>query len=742
MGSYAPSMSILRASLGPLAPSTRPSRAGSLGPLAILSGLAAALAAGCDDAPAMGDPDAGTGVRAVFELGPDPLDFGAVPFPDDLYLQGGHVELGAFPREELGDPATIESLRASLREVDGFGVTTPVWFGVDGAIDPASLPATPSATLAEGASALLVDADSASPRAFERVPVRVRWDAETQRISLQPADGHPLREGTRYAAVLTSGVRAADGSPLLPAPAFAAIRDAAARPSDPLAAEAYEQYAPVIASLPARVGVAREEIVALAVFRVQTVGRDLADARALLRARAAPALDVRRVVGAGPDLDALLGIPSADVPGTDVEGGVRHGSIAWVIDGTFRTPELASPAAGRHGRWMRDASGALVVKREDDVWLTLVLPEGVDLAGVPLVVFQHGLGGQRGDVFAVADALCASGFAVASIDIPYHGMRTSGEAIDRVHQYGDATGGDLYGDLGGLTVYADYLGIADEAGELVSFHPFYVRDVLRQSVLDLMALVRTLEAGDLSEIEAMGGPAGVAIDPGEIGFVGISLGGIVGTTFVANEPRVGAALLSVTGGHLARLVEMSASFATTFLGILLPRVGWEYAQIDWDAHPASSLPGVAIFQTLLDRGDSIAHADALARSDVRLLMHMADEDETVPNVATEALARAAGVPMVDGDPVFTDLATATLPVSRNVAVGGEGVTRALVVWDPATHGMLMSRAGAHAWQHPPRPPFVRREPAAPVANPIDGAQAQMQHFFETWREGNAEIVAP
>src|SRR5690606_88878 len=142
------------------------------------------------------------------------------------------------------------------------------------------------------------------------------------------------------------------------------------------------------------------------------------------------------------ELDALLGTPSDPVPGGDVEGGVAHDHIGWVIDGTFESPELSSPAPGVHGRWMRDASGGLVVKRRERVWFTLALPSRVDLASepVPVVIFQHGLGGERGNVFAVADTLCAAGFAVAAIDLPYHGMRTTGGAVDVRHTYGTTEG--------------------------------------------------------------------------------------------------------------------------------------------------------------------------------------------------------------------------------------------------------------------------------------------------------------
>jgi alpha-beta hydrolase superfamily lysophospholipase len=708
-------------------------RAGRFLPLLVCGGALPLALGGCPGE----TPPPDEGIRPIFELGAAPLDFGAVPFPDDLYLVDGHVELGAIPREGASDPVTVESVRAALREIDGFGAMTGVYFPLEGAIDAATLPETAGASLVEDASVFLVDADPASPTAFRRVPVVARWDEAERTISLQPADGHPLWGGRRYAAVLTRRVLDRDGAPIAPAEAFASLRDATERPADPQLARAYDEYAPVLASLAATV--AREDVAALAVFTVQTVARDLEDARAIVRGGAAPAVTIRRVVAAGPDLDALLGMPAMDLPGSDVPGGVRHSHVGWVIDGTFPTHELSSPGPGRHGRWMRAADGSLVVKRSDDAWFTLVLPAAADPTMLEVVVYQHGLGSSRAAVFALADTLCESGFAVAAIDIPYHGMRTTGGAEDREHRYGSTPGPDLYGDVEGQSVQFDYLGIIDETGELSSFHPFYVRDVLRQSVVDLMTLVRALDEADWSGAIAMGAPAFAFVPGAEVGFVGNSLGGVLGATFVANEPRVGAALLSVTGGHLSRMVELSPAFSASFLGILLPRFGLDYDAIDWDAAPPSSLPGVVLFQTLLDRGDSIAHAPRLGQRPIDVLLHMAEDDETVPNLSTEALARAIGMPMVGSTPSYVDLETAASPLSGNATIGPDVLTRAIVVYGPATHGLIDDREGTARWMHPPEPPFVAAAPT-PVANPIDAAQRQMQHFFETWRAGTPEVV--
>jgi hypothetical protein len=689
---------------------------------------------GCGNPPPAA-PDGGTAASShvVFEPGEGPIDFADVPFPDDLYLQDGHVEIGELPSSDDAMPEMLEAERTAFRDLDGFGVTSPVFFRIDGDLDPASLPASPAASLRDDASVFFVDADGGSPAAFDRIPVEVRWDAATRLLAVRPWNGHALHEGRAYAAVVTSSVRATDGTALAAAPRFAEIRDASSRPDDPTDAEAWNEYSQVLASLT----VPTATVAGLAVFHVQTASTDMSDARELVRA-AAPTLTFARVL-TGTAIDDVLGMPEMPLLGTDVAGGVVHSHIGTLVDGTFEAPYLLSEQRFVHGPWQRDSAGALVVRRMDTVWFTVALPEG-DTTNLPVVVFQHGIGSNRGAMFAVADALCAQGFAVAAIDIPWHGMRADGASVDTRHAFGSATGPDLYGDVGGTAVYVGFVGVVDAAGPYVPFHASYPRDALRQSALDISALVNALDTADWSAVGTMGGPAdlGFASDP--MGFVGVSLGGIIGTTFVASEPRIGAAVLNVTGGELTNLVAYSASFNQTFLPLLLPSLGLEASTIDYANDPPRFFPELAIYQTLLDRGDSMTFAPILATQPKDVLFQMAFDDETLPNVATEALARAAGASIVGGMPRYTDLAMVEPPLVSNLVLGSARVTRGLTVFDPATHGLLSQRSSEASVEHPPQPPFVTVTPAVAVANPVDEAVGQLVHFFVTFRSGAAEIA--
>jgi hypothetical protein len=698
------------------------------------------LCAGCPEPslPDDGGTDAGptSSARLVFRPSADAIDFGEVPFPDDLYLDAsGRVELGALPSESMAFSTYTDTIRSAASSLDGFGAVSPIYFRVEGAIDPASLPASPTESVADTASVYLIDADPGSPSSFDRIPVEVRWDPVTSLLALRPWEGHALRAGRAYAAVVTDAVRGSDGLPLSPAGAFQSVRDAASRPTDGALAEAWERYGPVLGGLPAA------RVVGLAVFHVQTVERGLTDARAIVRAGAAPSLTIERAI-TGTDIDALLGVPDEPLLGLDVPGGVLHEHIGWVIDGRFGSPNFMSPEPQTHGAFSRDDDGALIVQRTDDVWFTLVLPAG-ELSAVRTVIFQHGLGSDRSNVFSVAEALCAQGWAVLAIDIPFHGMRAAlpAAALDNAHTFGPSEGADLFGDTGGDSIYLAYVGAADEAGGLSPFHPFYVRDVIRQSVVDLMTASRVLDDADWSPLTSAGGPSDLSFADAPVGFVGVSLGGIVGTTFVTTEPRVGAAVLNVTGGALTHIVAGSPGFRGAFLPLLAPRVGLASEVLDGSGHEIIFRPELALYQTFLDAGDSMTFGPILGERPIDVLFQMAVDDETLPNSATEGLARAAQASII-GTARYSDLTPGAYPLAANLMAGGRMVTRGLTTFAPATHGLLSSRNGEQRVEHPVVAPFVSLATPVPIENDVDGAVGQMVRFFESWLSGTATIDAP
>jgi len=159
-----------------------------------------------------------------------------------------------------------------------------------------------------------------------------------------------------------------------------------------------------------------------------------------------------------------------------------------------------------------------VVSRGDFVPGLLYLPTSrpTPVNDLPLVIVQHGLAGSKTAPYLEFSARWVrEGFAVAMIDLPLHGERSSPklsarlvEGIERVMQ-----GEELDADTGAL-----------------------VEEFARQSTSDL---VRTLDA--LAALDA--------IDSARIGFVGFSLGAVVGSYFLAHDPRPLAAAFALAGGR-------------------------------------------------------------------------------------------------------------------------------------------------------------------------------------------------
>ncbi len=707
-------------------------------------GIAFAACGGDDGRAATRDAGPAEGTFARFDLAADPMPFGAIPWPDDLYLgPDGRIDLGELPGErDAFVPEYIEALRTTLRDLDGFGTVSPVFFTFDGELEPASLPETPSASMRADASVFLVDVDSASPDAFVRVPVWASFEPSTKQLALRPDDGHPLAPGRRYAAVLTRRVRGSDGEAVLPDPGFAAIRDATTRPTDSLFAEAHDQYSPVLSSLETQ-GVPREDVVALAVFRVQTIATDLADARTRIWERDPPVIAVDEVVAGAAALDERLGTPIEDLPGLDVEGGVQHSAIGFMIHGSYESPWLVSDTEHVHGRFRRDREGRLRIGRTEAVPFTLFLSRSADLAALRVVVFQHGLGGERSDALAVADSLAAAGYSVLAIDAPFHGLRSPRASPDDSNRFTAEASPDGFGDRRGGLVVADFAGIEDARGELESFHPVYLRDALRQAVVDLLALVRALRTRSSWDAvrDAHAELAGLAFAESPLAFIGYSLGGMIGTMFTAMEPDVGASVLAVTGGYFMNLLVESPPYNAGYVPLFFPLLGVDPAAVDYQAYHPVVRPEIAIVQTLFDRGDPINYGKTIRGRSVDVLMFMAKHDETLNNVATESLARAIGAEMVAAEPAHTDISVATAPVRDNAMVEGDVVTRALYVHAPATHGLMVQRSDVSRYAHPVEAPFEEVAETA-VDNPIDDAIGQTLHFFESWRSGAAEVAAP
>jgi hypothetical protein len=672
------------------------------------------------------------GVHARYEPGEGSLlSLGSTPWPDDLYLdRSGRVAVTGFL--EAGGGSDQARLSTALKDLDGFGVSTPVYFYFDGLIDQSSLPRDEAESMGAQASVFLIDADTGSPEAFTKQPVVVQWHSAARRLAMRPADGHPLTPGRRYAAVLTRRVRDAQGKAIEPAPKFAAVRDPEQPLSDARLMAARAQYTPVLETL-VKSGLPRQDICALAVFHVQTVDRDLSDARRLVRAGKPPLPSLDDVIG--PTLmDGKLGRgESTGTVGFEASGAAPHDYLYAMVHGTLPSPNLLSATAKMHGAFERDEAGQLRVKFTDRVNFTLFLPRSSLKA--PIVIYQHRRDGERSDALALANELASRGLAVLALDAPFQGSRARTPALRNTVDWRNRFTGeetqDGFGDAPG-----DFLGFeaANEAG--VPWHPFDGRDAMRQAVVDLMVAVRAIEDGSLQTVTAMQ-PAlkERTFLNTHVGFIGEDTGASIGVMLARFEPSLQALVLVAPSGGMISQWAWSATDQSLF-DTLTADFGYTDRQLDRDTNDPAFWPDAAIYQTLFDRADPLAHVAALRRAAVNVLVLMAEDDESVPNRSTEAYAAALGTTLVGSEPRYVyDLKREDLRdegFNANYQTAGTWVTRTTYMYSPATHDFLQSRIGTQRYVHPPEPPFELLASRVPVQNPTAAAGRQIRQYLDSY----------
>jgi hypothetical protein len=235
--------------------------------------------------------------------------------------------------------------------------------------------------------------------------------------------------------------------------------------------------------------------------------------------------------------------------------------------------------------------------------------------GWPVVIFQHGLQGNRTQSAAVAGAYASQGFVVAAIDIPLHGIT---DPANPFYQAGAERTFDL--DIDGNP------GIDTSGSYIINLTSLLTsRDNLRQAALDIVQLAGALPSLDLDNDTV------ADIDPARIHFSGLSLGGIVGTLAVSMPITAVSAYLNAPGGGVAQLVQDSESLGPV---------------VDDGLAQNGLLPGMTLYdqffrdaQTAVDAGDPLNYIDNAVAARPVLLTQVVD-DTVVPNSATQRLVNA------------------------------------------------------------------------------------------------------
>lgn len=345
-----------------------------------------------------------------------------------------------------------------------------------------------------------------------------------------------------------------------------------------------------------RCGVPPDSIAIAITFPTQEILQDLLAARAVLLERAEE--DPFEVVLEDPDLadDLSIGVFGPDDPeaaeflAANPEVSVMARGLLRSLD--FRGADETFDAAKLNGE---TPAGELVLD------FLVTLPRG---AGPhPVVIVQHGFGGSNDFVFSLGGELAREGLAAIGISAVSHGPR--GSPLD-----------------------------------LLQAAPLRIRDIFRQSSVDFMAVVRAVEAG--IDLDA-DGSSDLAAEG--IGYLGVSMGGLIGSTFIAVEKAIQAAVLNVTGGRLAFLAQ-SPGTREIYTSFLADEAALEVESEEFEVFLRRildlSLQG-------MDKADGLNFAQRWVEEPLpgyaprRVLMQEGIGDVLVSNESTEELAAAAGL---------------------------------------------------------------------------------------------------
>lgn len=639
-------------------------RRNSISPLfALLIALAPALAGCSGEEPAPGKPP----VEAIY--GPA-LSTMLTPFPSDRYTTPDATAptglRAAVSAQTTGDPllTTYPAVLDQVNELDGFSTSGGVFVSFTGPIDlhgividetlepPVLDPPRDAHDYAKaGSPFVLVDVDPKSPEHGKARGIVPRWWAQPKSdyylfdeftLLAQPAT--PLLPGTRYLFAVTKSLKGADGAPVARSAETERLLSGAAT-------GAYaEQVIEGVKEAEASLGISRADMVLVTAFTTASVIDDMVALAG--RARMSPP-------------PALVDPWTVETP-LGADGRVRFRA-------TFEAPEYRTPKPG--GKWVLEG-GAPKEQKKEALEVFLAFSDGTKSGPRPVVIFQHGLGGDKDGCAGTSERLKALNAAVIAIDSPEHGAR-----------------GPLEQNL--ITSVFGFFGIDEKTS---SFDMQKARDNFRQMASDQLELVRFINTLGTLDILPVGAPDGVPdLDVSRVLYIGHSFGSVQGPTAMALAPEIKHAVWNVGGDNLTMLIRDSGLFSIMVNSLRPPGTS--------DGALARFF---AVTQGIIDPGDPVNFArfaalDALPGSTAwqprDVLIQEVIDDGIVPNSTSEALARAAGLTQMDPIRPISGLSPVSGPVTGNMAAGATGVISQFDKMDgdmAAEHGGLIFSAEAIA----------------------------------------------
>ncbi len=318
-----------------------------------------------------------------------------------------------------------------------------------------------------------------------------------------------------------------------------------------------------------------------------------------------------------------------------------------------------------------------VAQGTNTLHFNLFIPSGAPPAGGwPVAIFGHGFtDSKHGAPFVVGSTFASHGIATIAINVVGHGGGALGTLTIIPKSGAPVTIPD-----GGRGIDQDGNGTIDSTEGVNAVAPRAIignRDGLRQTVADLMQLVRVIQTGGIPDLSRS-----------KIYYAGQSFGGIYGVKFLALEDSVRAGVANVPGGPIIEIARLSPSFRALVgislanrvpsllnAGNLVPPAWGFNENIPLRNLPpvTNTVPGAMAIQEVLDNtewvsqsGNPVAYAPHIRKSPLEdidpgpVIIQFAKGDQTVPNPTASAIFRAGD--LTDRSTFFrNDLVRATIP---------------------------------------------------------------------------------
>ena len=574
---------------------------------------------------------------------------GIIPSSTDLlFTDSTDGTLNIPVKESMSDGQ--KALVAQLNTLDGFSTTNPVTTTFSAPLDEETV------KLGQTVFVFELPSDPAAEPVLLSTPdkmVVTMADANKTKMAFVPTA--PLKPATRYYVVLTNGIQAVDGTPIKADTTYQLVKGDVALSGDFEKLEPLRKATNQLEGLAATTGINKDNIVLSWTFTTQSIGKSLA---ALAEAN----LD-STIAAQATGLDTKKALdPTGTNPAISGVADIYAGTIT--LPYYLNKPANSNDPAILQGSWQIDKATGLPSKTADVTAPVLITVPNESsgqtppAAGWPVVIFQHGITTNRTLLLGIAETLAKAGFVGVAIDLPLHGLNSGALYIEGAERTFDV---DF---VNNETKEKTPDGIADDSGDhFINLQSLLTsRDNLRQAVADLMVLENSIDSLDSI----------IPVDESNIRFISHSLGGMVGTIFLAFNDDVGAATLAMPGGGIANVLVASPTFG--------PIINNGLAENGLTPGSDAYASFVGAAQWIIDPADPINHGKTAAeKHNIHMLEVVggagALPDQVIPNnvpgaplAGTDPLARVMG--LVDTKTSTADAAGLDVLVRFNA--GGHG----------------------------------------------------------------------